>query len=254
MQLIKIVRFATILATIAILSISSPVMADSFFKQVAHSDAYEMMGQLQPEKNDTTVIWLSDGKACSQTENKTAVIFNAEENTIYTLNLETKEYSVMPLNPATGDAEGAKGDQEAQMRMRAQAMMGSPKVSVTATEESKKIGDWQTKLYDVDISMAMMAMKQKMWVTEDIKIDKSVFHAVCGGMMAKMPGFGEFIEQLNQIEGVPVMTSTSASVMGKNIVTTTELIEYGEKDAPDGIYEIPKDFKKVEMNTGMGGH
>ena len=68
-----------------------------------------------------------------------------------------------------------------------------------------------------------------------------------------MPGFANLVEQLKQIEGVPVLTTTRASVMGQDILTTTEMIEHAEKVAPDGIYDIPEGYKKVEMNMGMGG-
>jgi hypothetical protein len=30
------------------------------------------------------------------------------------------------------------------------------------------------------------------------------------------------------------------------------LIEYAEKDAPSGIYDIPEGYKKVEIGMGMG--
>ncbi|MCK5124629.1 MAG: DUF4412 domain-containing protein [candidate division Zixibacteria bacterium] len=259
MQLIKTTRIVKVLVIIAALFISAPVLADDFLLQVMHTDAYEVMGQKQPAIDDTTIIWLTDGKACTQNPDNSSVIYNAEENSIYMLNNEKKEYSVIQLGQAAGDAKGESGDEsQAAMMKRAQAMMGKPKITVTLSEETKKIGDWQTKKYDVNLAMAMMASKQQMWVTEDIKIDNSALHAVSGGMMAQMPGFADIIEQMKQIKGVPVLTVTSASVMGQKIITTTELIEYSEKDAPDGIYDVPNGYKKVEMNMGrgmgMGGH
>ncbi|MCP4566201.1 MAG: hypothetical protein GY841_01335 [FCB group bacterium] len=255
MRFTFVTRSVITVMMVIIFGIGGPALADSFFKQVVHTDAYEVMGKKQAEKNDTTILWLANGKACAQTANKTAVIFDAKKNIMYMLDLEKKEYSAISLNPAASGGEGdPKDDNQAQMMRRASAMMGAPKITVAPSKETKKIGDWQTKMYTIDLTMAMVASKQQMWVTEDIDTDIGAFHAVCGGMMAQMPGFGDFVEQLKQIKGVPVLTTTVASVMGQDILTTVEMIEHAEKDAPDGIYDIPEGYKEVEMNMGMGGH
>ena len=80
-----------------------------------------------------------------------------------------------------------------------------------------------------------------------------MFQAVSSGMMARMPGFDKILEEMKQIKGIPVKSVATASIMGSEAVTTTELIEYAEKDAPDGIFDVPEGYKKVEMGMGMGG-
>jgi hypothetical protein len=246
------------LAVVVAFGIGGPALADSFFKQVVHTDAFEVMGQTTPETNDTTTMWLTEGKACSIMGDTAAVIFYPERGEICFVNHQEKQYSLMPMDLSEIVAQAlAEEDEEARqmaevMKGMAGAMMGSAEISVTPTEETKKIGDWNCRKYNVELSMAMVTSKQELWATEDIKVDYTVFQAVSGGMMAQMPGYDKVLEGMKQIKGVPVKTVATASIMGSEAVTTTELIEYAEKDAPSGIYDIPEGYKKVEIGMGMG--
>ena len=252
----KWIVLATVITCVAL---AAPVFGDSFFKQVIHTDAFEMMGQTTPEKNDTTTMWLTEGMAYSTMGDSASVIFYLERGEICFINHEEKQYSLMPMDLGEIiDEVLEKEDEEARqmaevMKGMASAIMGSVEISVTPTEETRKIGDWDCTKYNVDLSMAMMKSKQELWATEDIEVDYTMFQAVSSGMMAQMPGFDKVLEEMKQIKGIPVMSTATASIMGSEMVTTTELIEYAEKDAPDGIFDIPEGYKKVEMGMGMGG-
>jgi len=256
MRFNNITRVVTALVIIVAFGIGGQALADSYFKQVTHVDAFEMMGQKTPEKNDTTTMWLTEGKACSLTGNESAIIFDGDKGVMYMIDHEKKEYVVVPMDlfggGEGGDEAESQSDEMKQMMAMAQAMMGSIEITVTPTDETKKIGDWDCRKYNVDLSMAMMKSKQELWATEDIQVDYSMFQAVSGGMMAQMPGYEKVIEAMKQIKGVPVKTVATASIMGSEAVTTTELIEYAEKDAPEGVFDIPEGYKKVEAGMGMG--
>ncbi len=246
---IRIMFLTLILVSI----LGGQVLADSYFKQATHVDAFEMMGQKSPEKNDTSIVWLTEGKACSQTGNDESVIFDAKKGLIYMVDHEKKQYSVISMDLfGEGSKEDASRSEE--MAKMMEAMGGSMEITVTPTDETSKIGDWNATKYNVDIKIAMMPSKQEVWATEDIKIDYTMFNAVSSGMMAQMPGFEKIVEEMKQIKGIPVKTVTRTSAMGGEIVTSMNLIEYAEKDAPDGVFDIPEGYKKVEAGMGMGKH
>lgn len=257
MRLSIITRIVPMLAVIVAFGIGAPALADSFFKQVVHTGAFEMMGQTTPETNDTTTMWLTEGKAYSSMSDTAAVIFYLERGEICFINHEEKQYSLMPMDLGEIIDEVLEEEDEEARQMAevvkgmAGAIMGSARISVTPTEETRKIGEWDCTKYNVDLTMAMMNSKQELWATEDIQVDYKMFQAVSGGMMARMPGYDKILEGMKQIKGVPVKTVATASIMGSEAVTTTELIEYAEKDAPDGIYDIPEGYKKVEMGMEM---
>ena len=237
--------------TLVLVSIlGGQVLADSYFKQATHVDAFEMMGQKSPEKNDTSIVWLTEGKACCQIGNEASVIFDSQNGSLYMLDHEKKQYSMIPMDLFGGGNKGDASKNEEMAKMM-EAMGGSIEVTVTPTDETKKIGDWNTTKYIVNIKIAMMPSKQEIWTTEDIKIDYTMFNAVNNGMMAQMPGFEKILEEMKQVKGIAVKTVTRTSAMGGEIVTNMNLIEYAEKDAPDGVYDIPEGYKKVEAGMGM---
>lgn len=253
MRFNNITRVMTVFVIIVSFGIGSSALADSYFKQAIHVGAFEMMGQTSPEKNDTSIVWLTEDKACSQTGNEASVIFDAKKGLMYMVDHEKKQYSVIPMDLfSKGNKEGESKNDE--MTKMMQAMVGNMEITVTPTDETNKIGDWNATKYNVDIKIAMMPSKQEVWATEDIKIDHTLFNAVSNGMMAQMPGFEKIVNEMKKVKGIPVKTITSTSAMGGEIVTSMNLIEYAEKDAPDGVFDIPEGYKKVEGGMGMGKH
>jgi len=240
---IRIFVWAAALSTI----LAGQIMADGYFRQATHVDAFEVMGQKSPEKNDTTTLWLGETKACSQTGPDEAVIFDSEKNVMYFINHQAKEYSVIAIDKL-GEGASAAGQMPP-------GMPGGIEITVTPTEETAKIGEWNVTKYATDINIAMMPSKQELWATEDIKPDGEMFNAISNGMMAQMPGFDKILAEMQKIKGIPVKTVTHTSAMGAEFTTTTELLEYAEKDAPDGIYDIPEGYKEVAggMPMGRGG-
>ena len=253
MRFNNITSIVTALVIIVAFGIGGQALADSYFKQATHVDAFEMMGQKSPEKNDTSIVWLTEGKSCCLIGSNESIIFDSDKGAIFIVNHEKKEYSSVPINlfDAGGEVE-SEGGELSQAQQMAKVMTENIKITVTPTDQTEKIGDWNARLYNVEIAIVMMPSRQEIWATEDIKIDHDMFNAVSNGMMAQMPGFEKIIEEMKQVKGIPVKTVTRTSAMGNTIVTTTNLIEYAEKDAPDGVFDIPEGYKKVEAGMGMG--
>jgi len=235
-----------ILVMVLFMFMTGQLLADTFIKQVTHVGAFEMMGQKSPEKFDTSIVWMTEGKACSQVGGNEAVIFDAESKNIYLVNHQKKEYSVVSMNASADNKETS----EAQKMM--QTMGGSTKITITPTDVTEKIGDWNAKKYDIDMTIMMMNTKQELWATEDIKVNYELFNAVGNGMMAQIPGFDKIFEEMKKIKGLPVKSIMTTTAMGGEIETSVNLIEYAEKEAPAGIYDIPEGYKKVETSMGMG--
>ncbi len=241
------------LAAVLVLALAGSTLADSYFKQVAHADAFEVMGQKQPETNDTTIIWLGDGRSSSTTGADQAMLYLAGGEKMIVIDHSRKTYSEIPLNMlAEGDDDSGEMDETQQAMAMARAMMGQMEVTVTPTEEEAKIGEWTAKKYDVAITLAIMKVDQEIWATDAIEIEVDLYNAMRDGMMARMPGFNDLLEAMKQVKGVPVKTVSTIHAMGQNLTTTTTLIEYDQKDAPDAIYDIPEGYKKVALETGMG--
>ncbi len=241
------------LAFLALLMMPGTTRADTFIKQVTHTDAFEVMGQKQAAKDDTSSIWMAKDKACMSGSDNKSSILRADKGIMYFIDHEKKTYSEMPIE-ALGDIKkmaGLEDDEEAaqaaEMMQGMAAGMMSMKVTVTPTDEKKKIKDWSTKKYIIEVKMPMGSTKSELWASEDIQIDYNMFYALTNALMAKMPGFQEALEEMKKVKGLTVLSVDEAQVMGTTVKTTTTLLEHADKSAPAGIFDIPKDYKKVQM-------
>ena len=223
-----------------------PTNADTFMKQLVKTDAFEVMGQKQPANVDTSVMWISEDKAY-MLKDKNAYILRADKGVIYLIDDKEKTYSEMSVDIFGEVAKAAGEDEGSGMPEMMKSLMGEMKVTVTPTDETMKIGDWDTKKYDVVTSIAMGTTNSEIWASEDIKVNYKVFHAISNAFMAPMPGFKDMIKEMEKIKGMHVKTITQAEMMGAKVKSSSELLECTDKDAPDGIYDIPEGYKKVEM-------
>lgn len=250
-----------VVLTIAIFIAAAPVVADQYIKQVTITDPVSVMGQNQPGRTDTTIVWIGDTRSCMQSPGKQWVVYDATDNMLYFIDHNQKTYAEMSADVGKAmeemmpSGEGEEGDEAAEMmKGMAQAMMASMEVTVTPTDETKKIKDWDAKKYVVVMKTPMGATTTNVWATEDIDLDFEMFQNVANGAMALMPGFEKMREEMLKIHGVTVESVTEANMMGATIRSTLEVLEWQQKDAPAGIYDIPADYKKVspmEMQPEM---
>ena len=234
-----------------ILMAACPASADWYMKQVDYTGAMEMMGQTQPARYDTSETWLADGMVCSNRGDE-GFIALVDQGKTYFLDHKAKTYSEMPIDLGKILGEGKEGADKGKAAEVA-GMMGSIEITVTPTEETKKVKDWNTSKYDVVMQMAMMKTSMDVWTTEDIKIDVDLFNLAGRSMMAQLPGFEDMIKEMKKMKGISVLTEGQVDMMGTKIDMKTELLECVEKDAPAGTFVIPEGYKMVKMKMGMGG-
>ena len=245
------------LVVLVLLMLWGTTKADTFIKQVTHTDSFKVMGQTQPATDDTSTVWMTKDKACMTGADNKSSILRADKGIMYFVDHESKTYAEMPIEDL-GDIKkmaGLEDDEEdaqaAEMMQGLAAAMMSMDVTVTPTDEKKKIKDWSAKKYIVEIKTPMGSTKSEIWASEDIKIDYDMFNTLSNAFMAQMPGFQKAMEEMKKVKGVTVLSVGEAQVMGTSVKTTTTLLECSDKSAPAGIFDIPKDYKKEEM-MGMG--
>jgi hypothetical protein len=238
---------------LALLVMPVTSVAATLIRQVTHTDAFKVMGQEQPAKDDTSTIWMDENKACMSGEDNKLSILRADKGVMYFIDHEKKAYTEMPIE-ALGDIKkmaGIEDDEEAaqaaEMIQGMAAGMMSMEVTVTPTDEKKKIKDWHAKKYVVEVKMPMGSTKSQVWATEDIEIDYDMFTTISNAFMAKIPGFEQAMEELKKVKGLRVLSIDEAQVMGTSVKTTTTLLECSRKPAPSGIFDVPKGYKKTEM-------
>ncbi|HUV31414.1 MAG TPA: hypothetical protein VMY05_10035 [Acidobacteriota bacterium] len=244
-------------AAVTLFGLTASSYADTYIKHVTHTDSFEAMGQVQPARDDTSECWVTDGRACIINADSASFVMIADKNIMYMIDHYEKTYSEMPLD-AVGDIKkmaGLEDDEEgAEYAEMMQGMMGgmmAMTVSVTPTEEKKKIDKWTATKYIVDMTMPMGSSKSEVWATEDIDVDYDVLRTISYAMMSYVPGFAEAMKEMAKVKGVALLSVGEASMMGAAVKTLTKLVEIADKPAPAGTFSVPEGYEKIEMK-GMG--
>lgn len=243
-----LVRFALVAA------LATPALAaDTVITTSKHTDAMQMMGQEIPAKDSTEVTWLAKDKLRIEEGDKVTII-RGDQKKMYIIHPKDKTFSAVDL---PFDLKKALPPEMAPM---IEQMMGQMKFTVTPTTETKKVKDWNTTKYTMTMSGGMFTMTQTMWVTKDIKMDCAAFKDLYGSVLSMMPGGASMVSEMQKLDGFPVLVEQSTSVMGSETKGKEEVTSVESKDAPEGNYDVPKDFKEQPFDWmsdnpsgGMGG-
>ena len=225
----------------------SVVSGDVYVKTKTHTDAMEIMGQKQAAKDEIVEQWIGDNIYTNITSKQTMII-DMNKKMIYIVIHSNKSYVETPL-PL---------DMKKLLPAQAVQMMSMMKLTlkITPTTETKVINKWKCIGYDMDMSMMMMSMKSRIWVTQDVPFDWKKFQDMFGvetfkATMASMQIGDEVIEEMKKIKGFQVKTEMTMTIMGQSVKITSDVVEIAKKSAPAGVYTIPADYKK-ETKLSMG--
>ena len=252
MKIRKITLVICSLACLLIIVFVSNASADSYFKQQTYTGAIETMGQPTPERYDTTETWVGEKNSYSSLPGNYAFLIKVDEGIGISINHNDSSYAEVSmdfdvlLSKVVDDTKKAEKTKDAIGNM-----MGTMEATVTSTDETKKIKDWNAKKYILNVIFGKMTMKSEIWATEDIKIDYNLYYLTTNAMMSSLPGFEDLVSEFNKIKGISVLTNGELDMMGNKSISSNTLLEYKEIDPPTGIYEIPKGYKKITV-PGMG--
>lgn len=226
-------------------TVFSGIAADIYMRQ-EHS-TYAVEGQ-EPSV-DTVVIWAADNALISRGSDQT-VLVRLDKETVYLIDEQKKHYSEMPFSvfeEASNQAESEMDNEQIPEQFRDMMTM---KVSVTPTDETKKIDGYSCRKYVQKITNPMMKMSADLWATKEIDIDPKLFQryysAFSGGNSRMQEFLGQLYREFAKIEGVVVYSESVSEAMGRTMKSSTKLLEAKKKEAPAGTFEVPKKYKKAK--------
>ena len=229
----KILTFVAILA-VAALSLS----ADIYVKSKSHTDAMSIMGQNTPAKDDVSEQWLSESALAHNDKNQ-GFIVDLKKNMMYIINHANKSYveTTLPLDYAK------------LLPPEAAAMAGRMTMTATVTpgNETKKIGNWNCSLYNMNMSIMGIAMPMKIWASTDVPFDRAKYAELFANLLkGQMRLDDASVKEFQKIKGFQIATEMNAEIMGAKMHTSSEVLEIAVKNAPQGVYSAPKDYVKKD--------
>ncbi|MFB0564630.1 MAG: DUF4412 domain-containing protein [Candidatus Aminicenantaceae bacterium] len=231
---------------LALLLIFSPalVKADTHIIKNKHTDAVSFMGQTEPAKDETGGTWISKDKFREDNGEESSFIVRLDLKKIYFINHQEKTYAEMSF-PV--DLEKILAPEAIQ---RLQMMEITSKI--TPTSETRKIKNWNCKKYLIELGISMMGMTmpmtQEIWASKDLGIDLDLYKKFNKEVLAINPWTKGLADEIQKIEGYPVLSSFSMKMMGAEIKFQEEVVSVEKKDAPAGNYDIPEGYTKAAYN------
>jgi len=227
-----------LLASALLVLLASPAFAaDVYVKINTHSDALAVGGQSQPARDSVAEQWYGAGKT-AQTSGDVGLIVDLEKNTAYMVNHRDKSYVPIPLPM---DITTVLPPEVKSMAPNLQMT-----ATVAATAETKSIGRWQCKGYDVALTVMGMPMTLRVWASTDVPAALLDYSAKVTPvfLQGQMRLTDESVKEFAKIKGFQVATELNADFMGARMHTTTEVVEIAEKAAPAGTYEPPAGYAR----------
>jgi hypothetical protein len=221
-----------------LLILSAFAGADVYIKSKSHTDAFSVMGQSQPAKDETIEQWIGDDKFAHISQEMNSIV-DMKKNVMFLISHQDKSYveAQLPL-----DFSKLLPKEMAQM-----AQMMKMTMTVTPNGQTKQIGQWKCSGYDATMQMAMMTMKMTIWASTDVPIDMEKFSKVYGNVMkAQMRLDDASMQEMMKIKGYWIATETTGEVMGAKMRSTTEVIEISKKSPAASVYTVPAGYTKKD--------
>jgi hypothetical protein len=233
-----------VLIVIGLMLVASAGSADTKVEQITHTDAVQMMGQSQPATDTKMVTWYGKDMMAAISDDTTMIV-RLDQKKAYVVEHGEKSYSELdlPIDPAKLMPPGMAEQMAQFMKFD---------VTVTATDESKQIGEWQARRFNVDINGPMMQAKIVAWATTEIDIDISAAKEMSTQLLLLQPGMEPMAREMKKIEGFQIASESVTSAMGAEIKTNTKTLSIVKEDPPAGTYEVPAGYTHKEFQIKMG--
>jgi hypothetical protein len=225
-----------------VLMLAAFARADVYIKSKTHTDAFAVMGQSQPAKDETTEQWMGDDRFATITPEMTFIV-DLKKNMLYWINHGNKTYleSTLPFDMAK-----LLDPQMAQMMGQMMKMT----VTVTPNNQTKTIGQWECSGYDVAMNMMMMPMKMSVWASTDVPFDVDKFMKLYMNVMkAQLRLDDAAVQEMMKVKGYWIATEMNADIMGAKMHNTTEVVEISNKTPGALVYSVPAGYTKKDKLT-----
>ena len=212
------------------------IVLAALFATTAHADLYwesETVSSGVPHQQSGATIqkhYFTPSAYRLETGDGRIIIMNYDQLKFYTLDPQTKTYTVLDIN----QMPEMRGMDKEQMGK----MMEGMGMQVTPTGETNTIAGYKCTKYMVDIAM----VHGEYWVSKDVKgyqeliaVAAKLGKAVQNNPMLRHMNIAGMVEKL---DGFPVQTTSQ--MMGGTVVNTLKKVEQQKLDPQ--LFQVPEDY------------
>lgn len=190
----------------------------------------------QPVREGSVTLWIGD-EAIARDDGRSIAILRQDE--LVLVDHESRTYSVLALPADVGslippEMRELAGQMMQMMRMEAE---------VTPTGERRRIGRWDARRYQVELTNAMgVAVAMDLWLSEEVDLPAARVEDLSLALAEVQPGGAGWVAELTALPGFPVLQETRLTVGSEVVTTREELVSIERKAPPPGAYAPPADY------------
>ena len=228
-------------------ALALPAAADLVITQTEKTEGAKVAGVQRPGKEKTEVLWIGKDRLRSEVGNRVTIV-RADLAKLFLVDTQAQTFSAVEL-PIVIEKHLPAAVAEVLVPTIQQT-----KVRVTPTTETKTINGWSTTRYTLTLTTAAGATtNEDVWVTKDVPAEFAKLQELRAAQLsATMFGVSPAAE-LKKLDGIAVLVERSGNEMGVETKSRTEVRAIETKAPPEGLYDVPKDFKEVPFDPLSDG-
>jgi hypothetical protein len=203
-----------------------------------HRDGFSVMGRDQPATDQEEVTWIGADRLRVD-QGDSSVVIRLDTNKMMILHHASQTYNAIEL-PI--DLNNFLPPQMAEQMLG----MMTLEVTVTPSDESQKIGNWQARRYGMKMTSQMMTVESTVWATSEVEIDLEAYRRMIAEIINLQPGASNLAKEMDKIDGF-VISQESAMTMAmlgdSKIGSTEKVTSIEENDPPSGNYDVPEGYE-----------
>lgn len=221
--------------------------ADLVITQTETTEGAKVAGVQRAAKETTEVLWFGKDRLRSEVGSRVTIV-RADLKELFLVDTRARTFSRVEL-PIVIEKHLPAAVAEVLVPTISQT-----KLSVVPTTETKTINGWSTTRYTLTLTTSAGATtKEELWVTKDVPAEFATLQELRAAQLsASMFGVSPAAE-LKKLDGIAVLVEKSGSAMGVETKSRTEVRAIEKKEPPEGLYDVPKDFKEVPFDPLSDG-
>lgn len=231
-------RIHKALAIVAVVVLmAGSAAADLKIVKIEHTDGFNAMGRTTPPVDQELVTWIGSDRMRSE-KGDTSTIIRLDQKKLYVLDHDTKTYNTLEL-PIDITKFMPPGMAEQMISMM------TFDITVIPTDETKMVGEWETRRYDVTMTSKMADIAMTIWATDIEGFDREAYYAMYDHLNSMSPGLDEMVDEMQKVEGLVVEEEgiTTMTVMGNTTIKrTSKTTSIEDLEPPAGTYDPPADY------------
>lgn len=236
--------------------LAAPASADVLLTKTVHTDEVQTPAGAQPAKDETQSIWLGKEKVRAEMGPVTYIV-RLDQKKLYVLHPAERTYTTLAIPVDIGQYVDASQKQVfEQMKSRLNIT-----ATVAPTGETERVKSWSATKYKVQTTTLGRSTDETIWTTKDIEVDWATFWDSQAALRSLQPGSETLITEMRKLDGIAVKADRVTTIGDRRVHSTEELASAERKAAPEGAYDVPKDFtekpfdpmRDAPMGPGMGG-